>query len=132
MQDRKTSKNLALFSLCGNTTSLHDHISSPVQAVDHIWGSGDPWPYYCIVHSTGSFWNWEGVLSRGIQTRDLWPPYTSAGFEAIDQRFRWRFHVTKKEEHLHGTRTSWLFSETLLCILTVSESHTNYFQLQGV
>lgn len=141
MQDRKTSKNVALFSLCGNTTSLHDHMTIYLnqRAVEHIWGSGDPWPYCCIVHSTGCFWNWEGVLSRDIQIRNLWPPYSSAGLgaentsKAIDQRFTsGRFNVSKMETHMHHTTISWLFSETLLCEWPVFESMANYFQLQGV
>lgn len=100
------------------------------RAVEHIWGSGDPWPYCCIVHSTGSFWNWEGVFSRDIQIQDLWPPYTSAGLgaestsKATDQRFtRGRFHVFKIDKHLHHTTISWVFSETLLCKWALFLSH---------
>ncbi len=109
-------------------------------AVEDIWGSGDPWPDCCIVHSTGSFWSREDVLSRDIQIRDLWPPLTSAGLgsesisKAVDQRFtRGRFRVSRMEKHLHHTTVSWqVLRNTSQHTSSVSESQANCFQLQSV
>lgn len=107
------------------------------RAVEHIWGSGDPWPYRWIVHSTGSFWNQEDILSRDTG------PLTPLDF----CRVRIREYFTGSRPKIYKRKVSCFQNgetfasyHSFLTVLrntsqqtsSVSESEANYFQLQSV